>query len=371
MEVTAYEAALAFLTRRDPLPYVEASLAESPNYGDAWAIPAYFASITRRYRESGEFYINAVEVQPDLWTAHAELGQNHLRLNQIQDGIDHIRLAYDNDPFNPVTVNLLTLLDTFINEFVPVNYPDPPVASFPELTLRLHKKERDIIREYARKLSQESIDLYSERYRFTPKEPVIVELYPNHEDFVVRSLGMPGVGILGVTFGYLFSMDSPSAHSDATYHWGTTLWHEMAHVFTVEASDHMVPRWYSEGTSVFEEWNSGPTPGRKIPIDVLEAMNEGKFLSVADLDDGFMRPTYDGQVIVSYMQSGLVFEFIDEAFGFEPVVDMLYLFNDGISPEAAIEQVLGRAIHTAKSKEAHNLPDTYIKAKTAWIDAGE
>ena len=71
---------------------------------------------------------------------------------------------------------------------------------------------------------------------------------------MVRSLGMPGVGILGVTFGYLFAMDSPSGHPDASYHWGTTLWHEMAHVFTLEASNHFVPRWFSEGISVFGEY---------------------------------------------------------------------------------------------------------------------
>src|SRR5690606_21105800 len=61
-------------------------------------------------------------------------------------------------------------------------------------------------------------------------------------------------------------------------------------------------------------------------------------------DDGFMRPSYEGQVIVSYMQSGLVFEYIDDTFGFEPIVDMLYLFKDAISPAEAIEQVLNISV---------------------------
>src|SRR5690606_32287106 len=103
-------------------------------------------------------------------------------------------------------------------------------------------------------------------------------------------------------------------------------------------------RWFSEGISVFEEWRTGPIPGRKIPLNVYQAMAEGKFLSIAELDDGFMRPTYEDQVIVSYMQAGLVFEFIDIEYGFEPIVDMLYQFRDGASPTQAIEKALGISV---------------------------
>ena len=211
----------------------------------------------------------------------------------------------------------------------------------PEFILRLHREETDVLQNYAKKLSKDSIDLYSARYNFTPREPIIVEIYPNHEDFVVRSIGMPGVGILGVTFGYLFAMDSPTGHPEQSYHWGTTLWHEMAHVFTLEATNHFVPRWFSEGISVYEEWRTGPIPGRKIPTDVLQAMAEGKFMPISELDDGFMRPTYQGQVIVSYMQAGLIFDFIDLEYGFEKIVDMLYQFNEGATPVQAIENSLG------------------------------
>ena len=40
--------------------------------------------------------------------------------------------------------------------------------------------------------------------------PVQVEVYPDHEDFAVRTMGMPGLGALGVTFGEVVAMDSPS-----------------------------------------------------------------------------------------------------------------------------------------------------------------
>lgn len=342
LELHALEAAYAFMRLQPHQQHIDAALALNPHYGDAWAIPGYFASITRRYREAGAFYEQAVAAQPDHWEAHLELGQNHLRLNNITEAQDHVRISYAGNAFNPRAVNLLRLLDTFIEDMRVLNYPDPPEGPFPALVLRLDKDEADILKDYARELSMASIELYSERYRFEPKAPVIVEIFPNHEDFVVRSIGMPGVGILGVTFGYLFAMDSPTAHPRGeTYHWGTTLWHEMAHVFTLEITNHLVPRWFSEGISVYEEWRSGPIPGRKIPLNVYQAMAEGKFLPITELDDGFMRPSYEDQVIVSYMQAGLVFEFIDLEYGFEHIVNMLYRFKDGVSPRTAIEEELG------------------------------
>lgn len=341
LELHALQASLAFMRLQPHQEYIDAALALDPAYGDAYAIPGFFASITRRYRESGEFYEKAIAIQPNHWEAHLELGQNYLRLNQVTPALDHVRIAYAGDAFNPKSINLLRLLDTFIDDMQSLSFPNPPQGAFPKLTLRLNKKETAVLQEYARDLSERSIDLYSERYRFTPKAPVIVEIFPNHEDFVVRSIGMPGVGILGVTFGYLFAMDSPTAHGRGeSYHWGTTLWHEMAHVFTLEATNHLIPRWYSEGISVFEEWRTGPIPGRKIPNNVLKAMAEDKFLPVGKLDDGFMRPTYDDQVIVSYMQAGLVFEFIDLEYGFDKIVDILYQFKDGTSAVAAIEKTL-------------------------------
>jgi membrane protease subunit HflC len=57
-----------------------------------------------------------------------------------------------------------------------------------------------------------------------------------------------------------------------------------------------VPRWLSEGISVFEEWRTGPTPGVVVPPDVITAFSEDKFLPISDLDQGFIRPSYPNQI---------------------------------------------------------------------------
>jgi tetratricopeptide (TPR) repeat protein len=172
-----------------------------------------------------------------------------------------------------------------------------------------------------------------------PVERIAIELYPNHDDFAVRTAGLPGIGLLGVTFGHVVAMDSPSGRKAGDFHWGSTLWHEMAHVFTLSATQHRVPRWLSEGLSVFEEWRTGPTPGVSITPDVLDAFAAKKFLPIANLDSGFLRPAYEGQIQVSYQQAGLICLFAEQVWGFDRLVRFLQAFRSDVSTADAVKQV--------------------------------
>ena len=321
--------------------WLDKALAENPAYGDIYATPAYFYWITRRYREAVALYEKAVAVQPDLWLAHLELGINLLRDNWVGRARKHLEIAYQGDPYNPKTVNTLRLLDSF-TDYELLNFPEqPPADGQPDLILRLHREQSGVLAPYVRELADESLKQFAQRYDFQFKQPVIIEIYPHHEDFVVRTTGMPGLGILGATFGYVLAMDSPTAHPEADYHWGTTLWHEIAHVVTLEATRHLVPRWFSEGVSVYEEWRSGPTPGVRVPLPILQAMAEDKFLPLAQLDRGFVRPSFPGQVQVSYMQAGLICLFLAERYGFESIVNLLARFAAGDGTLVAVKTVVG------------------------------
>jgi tetratricopeptide (TPR) repeat protein len=92
---------------------------------------------------------------------------------------------------------------------------------------------------------------------------------------------------------------------------------------------------------VYEEWRHGPIKGVRIPVNVLDAMAEGKFLPIDELDGGFIRPTYNEQVIVSYMQAGLICDYIHRRFGFDRIVALLAEFRDGKGTGQAIRDTLG------------------------------
>lgn len=437
LEVYALHAAADVLQGITESEWTDRALAYNPSYGEIYATPAYYYLINRRYREAVELLFEAVRIQPDLWTAHAELGVNLLRQNRVEEAQAHLARAYQGDPFSAQTVNTLRLIDSFDN-FVVLRRELPPpevdagvsaengaeaettagvsaetttgpaetmdvsaettapgetttvsgeitadvsaetttgseetmdvsaettaapgettavsgettadvsaeITTPPGMLLRLHKDEASVIDSYVTDLVTDSVRAFTERYQFELKEDVVVELYPEHDDFAVRTLGLPGIGLLGVAFGYLVAMDSPSGSREGEFHWGTTLWHEIAHIFTLEATGNLVPRWFSEGVSVFEEWSTGPLRGRHIPVRVLEAMADDRFLPVAELDSGFMRPTYEGQVIVSYTQAGLICQYIAREWGQQGLVDMLTGFARGLGTVAAIRQGLGVA----------------------------
>jgi tetratricopeptide (TPR) repeat protein len=356
LEVYALRATLDLMRGGDGAKWIGRALAYNAHYGSVYEAMAHSEVIRRRYLQAAALLRKAVEVEPGLSSAHAELGANLLRLGATEEGQKHLATAYEGDPYDITTVNSLRLLDRF-NEFEASTSND----EFP-VQLRLHNKEAAALHPYVLQLAQQSIATYAKRYHFKPTQTITVELYPNHDDFAVRVAGLPGIGLLGVTFGYLVAMDSPSGRPVGDFHWGSTLWHEMAHVFTLEATDHRVPRWLSEGISVFEEWRTGPTPGVVVTPDVLRAFNDGKFLKIEDLDSGFIRPNYPNQVQVSYTQAGLTCLFIEQRFGFDRLVAFLYEFKKEISVAAAVKSAL-----SISAAEFDRQFDTFMKQRYAKI----
>lgn len=341
LELYALKASVDILNDVEDGPWVERALEYNPSYGEIYETQAHFYVITRRYREAIELLRKAVELDPQLYSAHAELGVNLLRENRVEEAQRHLTLAYQGDPYSPQIVNTLRLIDSFENFVVATHAPDENDPYDSGVIMRLHEDEADVLEPYVLELVRDSVRAFSERYDFTLREPVVVEMYPDHDDFAVRTSGLPGIGLLGVTFGHLVAMDSPSGRAEGDFHWGTTLWHEMAHVFTLEATGHLVPRWFSEGVSVYEEWSTGPLPGRHIPLVFYQAMRDERLLPVGELDRGFIRPSYQAQVMVSYMQAGLICEYIAERFGQEALTAMLDRFADGQETTEALEGALG------------------------------
>eukprot|EP00903_Cladosiphon_okamuranus_P004392 g4390.t1 len=371
LEYLSLRASLAVRYREAPEEWIDQALAINSHYGDIYAVPAYFYMITFNYDKTGEFFQKAVDIQPDHWRAHLELGANHLRQNRPTAARKHFEISYEGDAFDPEAVNSLRLMDTY-EELQVLNYPENPDGQLlPTLSLRLGAEERDLLAPYASRLAQQAIDTFSERYQFELKETATIEMYPNHDDFIVRSLGMPGAGLLGVAFGYLVAMDSPSAKAGSDYHWGTTLWHEVAHIFTLEASGHRVPRWFSEGVSVYEEWQTGPIPGTRIPLHVYQSLIEHDFLPVDELDSGFVRPQYENQVIVSYMQAGLICEYIAETYGTKSIVDMLNAYQRGLRTKEIIEEVFETSVSRFDNGFAQYFADNYadfLGELPAWME---
>jgi tetratricopeptide (TPR) repeat protein len=315
--------------------YVSQVLSTNPYYSNLYDIIAENSVSLRLYKEAVGFARKALEINPKDWQALSTLGINLMRIGEEEQGKAALEKAYEGDRFNVGTVNTLTLLDSF-EHFVRFETP--------HFKVKLHEKEYQSLRPYVTELLERAYDTLSKKYGFTPEGPITFEMYPDHGDFAVRTLGLPGIGALGVCFGKLFVMDSPSARKPDAFNWGSTLWHEFTHVISLQMTDHKVPRWFSEGLSVYEERKGFPGWGDDLKLDYLDAIKNKKLLSTAELNNGFIRPKYETQVLVSYYQASLICDYIEQKFGFPALKKMLLLYKEGKDTAAVFQGALGLSL---------------------------
>ena len=306
-------------------------LAINPRYAEMDASLAELSVQTRRYRQAVERANAAVEIDPLSWEAWGLLGMNELRLGEVEHGRANLERAFGGDPYNPWFKNSLDLLDTF------ERFQTHRTEHF---ELFLHETEDELLATYLAPIAEEAYDSLSRRYGVEPELPVRAELYPSSGDFSVRTLGEVGLGALGVSFGRVLVMDSPTARQLGDYNWASVFWHELAHTFHLAATDNRVPRWFSEGLAVHEQRQAREGWGHQPSLSFLQALAQKRLKQVSELNDGFMRPDYPEQVIHSYYQASLVFQIIEERWGFNAIRQMLDGYRRGETTESLFDTVL-------------------------------
>jgi tetratricopeptide (TPR) repeat protein len=342
-------AAIALLRDQDAAP----PLAAMGRFAPGYARIARHLVLNRRYEDGIEYYQKALEIDPSFHAARSELGINLMRVGRDRDARRELQAAYEAGYRSAPTANSLKLLDTLAKFDTLRN---------PRYILRFHSSEARLLAPYFEREVQRALGAYEKKYGFRLPGPVQVEVYNNHADFEVRTLGVPGLGALGVAFGLSVAMDSPSARPPGAFHWASTLWHELSHVFVITATRHRVPRWFTEGLSVHEETAANPEWGDRLTPDIIAAIRKGELLPVEELDRGFQRPRTPGQVTLSYFQAGRICDYIAARWGWPKILELIRAFEKPASTGEVIARVLGLpakefdAQFLAWLKEQHKTP---------------
>ena len=307
-------------------------LEQNPIYAEFYNTLSDICVQNRLYRQAVEFSRQAVLLDDRSWRGYGLLGLNQLRLGDVEEGKTNLERSFAGDPYNVWIKNTLDLLDTF---------PDYRETKSDRFLLVIDGKESDLLAPYVMALAEEAYDRLAERYQYRPETPIRIEVYPSHADFSVRTIGLAGLGALGVCFGPVIAIDSPSAREKGGFNWGSTLWHELGHTVTLGMTDHRVPRWVSEGLSVYEEHRARPGWGDDVSIPFLIAYQKDMLLPIADLNNGFIRPSNPHQIGNSYYQASLVFELIERDHGFPAILKMLDGYKKGLTNAEVFQAALG------------------------------
>lgn len=264
------------------------------------------------FDQAVEFARAAIAADPQYWQGYTLLGSNLIRLGEEEEGKTNLEIGYENDPFNVMTSNMLKVFDTL-----------ETYATLESEHFKVHMSENDadILWPYLEPLLEESWDTLTAKYGFEPEGPILIEVFEKSEDFAVRSVGLPDIGpLVGICFGKVITLISPDTLSA---NWQEIVWHEFMHVITLQMTGNRMPRWLSEGISVYEEREGRPYWGRSQGLDLVRASEQDKLLHVADLNSGFSGAQNSADLGFAYFQAYLVVDFIADEYGFEKLVELV------------------------------------------------
>jgi cellulose synthase operon protein C len=306
---------------------VAKTLAIAPTYSEVYRVTGERAAHKYRFDDAVVLTRRAIALDANNSRAYADLGMDLMRTGDEPGARTAIDKSFDLDNFDDVVrKNLMAVLDK-LDKFTTVRDGD--------LIVRMDKDEAPVLAEYAIPLAHRALDTFAKRYEFTPRGPILIEIFPKHDDFAVRNLGLPGaIGALGICFGRVVSLDSPHARPPGDFQWEATLWHELAHVVTLQMSNMRVPRWLTEGISEYEETRAHPEWRRDMDVDFAGMLNRHEDIKLKELNAAFQNPK---SISLAYYQGSLLVEHLVKTFGDAGMNKLLRAYGQGLETDAALK----------------------------------
>ena len=306
----------------------------NPRYTAFYRTVVRLAVRHHRYAESTKLSMRAIKIDPKDWYSLADLGTNYLRMGEDKKGLKYLREAWKGDRYNVRTYNLLNLFeDVLAKEYTFIRTKN--------FRLRVHKTEKELLSKTVAPVLERAFATYARKYRFKPKTPVVIELFKDRQHYAVRTVGLPGLGALGVCFGQVVTAISPT---NGMFNWGQVLWHELNHVFTIQLSRSRVPRWLTEGLAEMEPLLHRPEWRRERDFQLYQAMQAGRLRSMADLSLAFTQARNMLDMEIAYFQGYLTTRFLVKHYGLPRVLKALKAFGKGKRTVQLLPAMTGASI---------------------------
>ncbi|MDB5391261.1 MAG: Tetratricopeptide repeat protein, partial [Planctomycetaceae bacterium] len=150
-----------------------------------------------------------------------------------------------------------------------------------------------------------------------------------------------GAGFLAVCFGTVITANSPASQAAHPTCWESTLWHEFCHVVTLNKTHNRMPRWLSEGISVYEERQANPSWGQAMSPGSRKMLLGDELTPVDQLSGAFLRPPSPQHLQFAYYESSLVVEYLVEKHGLEILKKILNDLGQGLTINDALARHTG------------------------------
>ncbi|MEO7411716.1 MAG: tetratricopeptide repeat protein, partial [Opitutaceae bacterium] len=288
-----------------------------------------------RFAEGAARQEQALSFDINYLPAQSQLANDLLRLGREADGWKLAEAVHKRDAYDVEAFNLATLHDTM------KKYGTMTTDDF---VLRMTTHEMEIYGKQVMELLVRAKRQLATKYGVELAQPTYIEVFADPKDFAVRTFGMPDVGgFLGVCFGRVVTANSPASTAAHGTNWQSVLWHEFCHVVTLQMTENKMPRWLSEGISVYEERQAHPSWGQHMTPRYREMILKGTdpkkstdLTPVGQMSAAFMAPPSPLHLQFAYYQSSMVVEYIVNKYGADKLRAVLQDLRVGKDINAAL-----------------------------------
>ncbi len=347
---------------------IEQVVAVNPSEPRGWSLRAAIANLKGQYAQEGEYrkqalatwqtnpevdyligkilsqhyrFIEAIRYQrralhlvPSYVPAKFQLAQDLLRSGQDDEGWSLVDQVAEADKYNVVAFNLKTLQEQ-LAQFTTLQHDG--------LILRMDSREARIYGERVLEILLEARRVLGAKYEHDLIAPVTVEIFPRQRDFAIRTFGLPGgAGFLGVCFGSLITANSPASQGNTPTNWESVLWHEFCHVVTLQKTHNRMPRWLSEGISVYEEVERDPSWGQSLTPANKQMLLGEDFVPLSQLSGAFLQPKSSLHLQFAYFESSLAVRYLIDEHGLPLLQKLLVDLGAGVPLLEAMERCYGQ-----------------------------
>lgn len=282
----------------------------------------------RRFDEAEKYYKKSAALWPMVPWARNSLGLLYMRLGREAEARPILDQAFQADNFNVRVANMLKVL-RHLDKY--------ETLKTPHFELRFDPKTDGHLARYVAKYLEEIHADLSGKFQYAPSEPILVEVFNNHEMFSGRTVALPDLHTIGACTGRMVALVSPRGKEiKRPFNWARVLRHELVHIFNLEQTHFLVPHWFTEGLAVGNEGFPRPQQWNQL---LLERVPAGELMTLDTVDLGFIRPRSPLDWHMAYCQSQLYVEFMKQQYGPETVGAMLAAYREGLDTEAAIVRV--------------------------------
>jgi cellulose synthase operon protein C len=288
-----------------------------PNSPVAYFEAAKQLASSRQYPRAAVMFKIALARAP-WWTAvRDELGLLMTQSGDEQLARVVLEAAHAVDPFNVRAVNYLKLLD-MMDKFA-----KKETAHF----IVMYDPQQDpVVPEYFSDYLESIYPQVCGDFHYEPKVKTLIEVFPSHDAFSVRTTGAPWIATVGASTGRVIALAAPRDGAGGAFNWSRVVRHEFTHTVTLGMTDNRIAHWFTEGLAVWEE--HAPLNWEWVPM-LQDAVQNHRLFPLEDLTWAFVRPKEPSDRQLAYAESFWICTFIEQRYGHQAILDLLEQFRLG------------------------------------------